>query len=177
MPVVIWLVVVSWGCPGNLHRMWLQEAQSLHYSSWVHHSALSNTEKCPGILMRSRLWQRKKLFKRALRVLMIQKITTEQTRFEEPFILQSWKGGGFTVSRQPSDLRRFRLHLAHRRRCFQSLLTSLSMLYSTPVPTSPAFPLLLLNSNPSGKFLPLLATQRYPNCLHGEAAPDTKAGS
>lgn len=55
------LLVVAWGCPRNLHRMTLQQAQSLLYSSWVHYSALSNAEQCPGILMRSLFQQRQKL--------------------------------------------------------------------------------------------------------------------
>lgn len=113
----------------------------------------------------------------SLRVLMIRKIMAEQTHFEEPSILQSWKGGSFTTPRQPSNLKKVIGSISPTENIFLSFLTSPSISYILLIPTSSVVHLLLPNSMPSGKFLPLLATQAHLNCLCWEAAQNTKLGA
>ena len=105
---------------------------------------------------------------------MIQKIMAEQTYFEELFILQSWKGDSFTKPRQPSILKRLKAPSLPQKDMLFCFLTSLSMSHIVVTKaTSSASHLLRPISDPSGKFLLLLAPS---HCLHWKAAQINKLG-
>ena len=90
---------------------------------------------------------------------------------------KSWKGG-FTASRQTSSLRRFQAPSLPQKKMLSKLLHQYYILHlSQPLLHPICSPWESLpSSNPFGKFLPLPGGHWYPNCLHWEAAPSTKAG-